>query len=127
MSQAHPTRRRWLQFSLGTMLLLVSLVAVFLAWLAWELSYIRDRQTWLSDNPTLARPDAKVDATAEISWARKILGDSIMPMIVAPDGWTDNEIAAAKKLFPESVIVQQKVDPQDASYLMSYPPAASTP
>ena len=41
MSQATPTRRRWYQFSIGTMLLLVT---VFAVWLGWELSYIRERK-----------------------------------------------------------------------------------
>jgi hypothetical protein len=49
MAVARPTRRIF-QFSITSMLLVTTLVAI---WLAWELSYIRERQTWLSNNAAL--------------------------------------------------------------------------
>ena len=39
--RSHPSHRRWFQFGTGTMLLLVT---IFALWLGWELSYIRERQ-----------------------------------------------------------------------------------
>jgi hypothetical protein len=45
MFQAAPTRRRWLQFGLRTMFVVVT---VFAVWLGWELKFIRERQAFLS-------------------------------------------------------------------------------
>src|SRR5689334_18850328 len=41
MSQVPPIRRRWFQFGIGTMLLLVTL---FCIWLAWQVRIVRERQ-----------------------------------------------------------------------------------
>ncbi|MBI2825910.1 MAG: hypothetical protein HYX69_14590 [Planctomycetia bacterium] len=43
-AQSKP-RRRWFQFGLGTMFLLVTLFAL---WLAWELNFIHQRQAFLA-------------------------------------------------------------------------------
>ena len=48
-------RRRWFQFGLRTLFVLTTLVAL---WLAWELSFIRERQAWLRENPALVDQDA---------------------------------------------------------------------
>jgi hypothetical protein len=50
-------RRRWFQFRLRTLFVLTTLVAL---WLAWELSFIRERQAWLRENPALV-PDNPLD------------------------------------------------------------------
>jgi hypothetical protein len=45
MSDATPTtRRRWYQFSLRTMLLLMAIVAVSFSWIGYNLNLIRQRQ-----------------------------------------------------------------------------------
>ena len=68
MSQAPPTRRRWFQFGLGTMLLLVT---VFAVWLGWELSYIREHGLTLRAVPTeggLAYSCPKHQLKVSTSW-----------------------------------------------------------
>ena len=45
MRQALPTRRRWFQFGLGTMFLVVTLFAV---WLAYEANWMRQRQAFIA-------------------------------------------------------------------------------
>ena|SRR5579863_8809687 len=49
MVEAPKTRRRWLQFSLGTMFVVVTISA---GWLGWELNIVRERRaalTWVRD------------------------------------------------------------------------------
>jgi hypothetical protein len=41
------TSRRWYQFSLRTMLILVFVVSIPLAWVGYSLNWIRQRQEWL--------------------------------------------------------------------------------
>jgi len=50
-------RRRWFQFGLRTLFVLMTVVAL---WLAWELSFIRERQAWLRENAALV-PDSTLD------------------------------------------------------------------
>jgi hypothetical protein len=47
-------RRRWFQFSITSLFVVTTLVAV---WLAWELAYIRERQAWVRDNAALVDED----------------------------------------------------------------------
>ena len=46
MASAAPTRRRWLQFGLGTMFLAVTVLAIPAAWVAYSLNWIRQRHEW---------------------------------------------------------------------------------
>ncbi len=43
---APPTRRRWLRFGLRGLFAAVTLLAVFMGWLVWELNFIRERRAW---------------------------------------------------------------------------------
>jgi hypothetical protein len=43
MNAPQPIRRRWYQFSLRTMFVAVTLVAIPLAWVGYSLSWIRQR------------------------------------------------------------------------------------
>ena len=53
MAATRPTRRLF-QFSITSLLAVTTLVAI---WLAWELSYIRERQEWLRGHPLLVDAD----------------------------------------------------------------------
>ena len=82
-------RRRWFQFGLRTLFVLMTLVAL---WLAWELNFIRERQAWLRENPALV-PDNTLDATL-------FAGNSLAPPtpvaiveLAAVTGGTSAEIA----------------------------------
>jgi hypothetical protein len=100
-----PTRRRWYQFGLGTMLVVTAIVAV---WLAWELSYIRERQAWLRDNPAFVHRMEPGEETAlpepHISWWRGCLGDDAVQLIVCPAGWSESERDRVQTMFPEATL-----------------------
>jgi hypothetical protein len=42
-----PSRRRWYQFSLRTMFVVVTLVSILLGWVMYSLDWIRQRNEWL--------------------------------------------------------------------------------
>jgi hypothetical protein len=50
MAEEAPTRRRWFQFSLRTMLLLVT---VFGVWLGYEMNWIHSRRSFLADEAAM--------------------------------------------------------------------------
>src|SRR3954462_2715909 len=95
-------KRRWLQFSLRTMLVLVTIVCVGLGW--WvqrSKEWIRQRHEWLANHPgqsglnigpTLHQPLAP--------FSLRLFGESGMPRIYVTPG--DDRLEATR-LFPEAV------------------------
>jgi len=106
MSEA--PKRRWFRFSLRTMFVVVTLVAVFLAWLGWELSYIRERKAWLRQNDFYGLVTGVTvwkgsSGKAQIPWWRTMLGDEAVGVIQFPAHWPDEQCDHAMQLFPEMV------------------------
>ena len=65
-----PRRRRWLQFSLRTLLALTTVVAVFLGWLGWRLKIARDQAeavAAIQDTGAYASYDFEMEALNEES------------------------------------------------------------
>jgi hypothetical protein len=99
MREATPNtivRRRWFQFGLGTLFLVVTAFAV---WLGLELQFIRARQAWLRDHPRWGL-DPTHFQTSVPRW-RLWLGDSEVHWIFMPIDSSKDEIDRAHQLFPE--------------------------
>jgi hypothetical protein len=121
-------RRRWFQFSIGTMLLLVT---VFAVWLGWELKVVRDRQAmrrWIeereggklydvSGHGTILRSltlyvakeykkGPRPDDSPELPWARRLLGDEVVSTVYLPFDATPEERANVAHAFAESSIYE---------------------
>jgi hypothetical protein len=109
-----PPSRRLFRFSLRTMFVVVTVVAV---WLGWELKFVRERQAWVQANKALIRPGEPVpvgsvvgmyiDSGATQSYFpiwRRWLGDAPVPTIVFPEPWTNHD--SVKRLFPEAELFQ---------------------
>jgi hypothetical protein len=93
------TRRRF-QFSLGSMFVLMTLVAM---WLAWELSFIRQRQVWIRDHESWLVAGPRTVPEASIPWWRGLLGDEAVPSILVGVETPAEERNHVQKLFPEAV------------------------
>jgi hypothetical protein len=120
MSEASP-KRRWLQFSLATMFFVVTAFAI---WLAWELSYIRERKAFLEsvkqeleiqDRAALVAvapggwiisSNWTVRPPATIPFWRKWFGDEAVDDVRMPKKASAIDLEKAKALFPESQITQ---------------------
>jgi hypothetical protein len=98
-------RRRWFQFGIGTMLLVVT---AFAAFLGWELSYIRERHAMHKrvvdrggvivlgiDQREIAR------GTVQIPFWRRWLGDCAVGMLMLESDATPADVERAKAAFPE--------------------------
>ncbi len=90
-------RRRWFQFGIGTMLVLVT---VFALWLGCELKFIRDRKAVIAD---AAREGSAVpsDDSSGIPFWRRLLGDRAMDLLFLPYYYSDADLDNARRLFPE--------------------------
>lgn len=97
--------RRYFQFGLRSLFLVITLFAV---WLGWELKFIRDRD------------DAKARADADGGWIepaaaiggmspdiplwRRYLGDEAIYLIEMPPDAMESEWSRVRRLFPESAM-----------------------
>jgi hypothetical protein len=116
MVEAPKIRRRWLQFGLGPMLLLVT---VFAVWLAWELRFVRERQAYMQRCaerpwPCLMAPDAATSPlinhtipVPSIPIWRRWLGDEAVVYVGHPEYETPDSLRRfrldCQRLFPEAV------------------------
>ena len=113
MDDAKP-KRRWFQFSLRWLFVLVTLLAI---WLGWQVSIVRERNhlrttaadaagsNWNAFNR--AWNDHIVSSGIRgynISWVRRLLGDESTRMICLPPTMTSEQVAEFKRSFPEAFI-----------------------
>jgi hypothetical protein len=104
-----PKLPRWLipRFSLRTLFVVVTLVSVPMAWVAYHLNWIRQRQEFLEQDGVRKYPHVKV--TRSFPWGLRLLGEEPQFLLGAgPD-----QIDRAKELFPESIL--NLVYPQDVT------------
>jgi hypothetical protein len=111
--QASSTRRRWYQFGLGTMFLLVTLFAV---WLGWELHVVRRRAVarkqilacgghiiWSGGVRGTLQP-VREGTRSRLMLARlKLLGEDPVDYLLLPTRATEAEMALAD-YFPEAKV-----------------------
>ncbi len=92
--------RRRFQFSLRTLFVLITLVAL---WIGWSLNWIRQRQAFLPpDDLDQTRPFASsTEKTVTAPGLLWIFGEEGVATIFVPERQTD-DFAEAKRLFPEA-------------------------
>jgi hypothetical protein len=108
-----PTRRRWFQFSLGTLFVVVT---VFALWLGWQAKIVRDRKNFLMMlNDYEAAQIENLPPGSPVSIAinypsfeeptlpfwRHWMGDKARGVILLPVNATDEHLRMARELFPE--------------------------
>jgi hypothetical protein len=104
MTSASP--RRWLRFSLRTMFVLVTAVAL---WLGWELNIVRQRRAALDElgnnQAVHVFTDIQLDTSegrVGVPKLRMLLGDQPVALIRFDAGQPESELSRVKELFPES-------------------------
>jgi len=99
--------RRTLSFSLRTMMVLVGLLCV---WLAWERSAVVQRRAFLSSIPDgtmvfAASSHPKALPGIEVPVVRRLFGDRAIQIIALPDAKDAPLSREARRLFPEAKIL----------------------
>ena len=96
------TRRRWLRFSLRTMLAAFTACALLAwggVWLADNARFVRQRQEALATFSYRA-----ADTQSAIPWIRRAMGDKALESILLGTWAAEEEFESAKQLFPEATV-----------------------
>jgi hypothetical protein len=129
MPTTSPTRRRWFQFGLGTMFVVVTITGVFFWWLGLEWKYVRDRHAYdvqasgenarggypgyalpadLSLSPGSEDPMSESDRLHRwpptVPYWRRWLGDEPRGLVMVPSAWSREEAESVAALFPEGFV-----------------------
>src|SRR5262245_38737730 len=111
------SKRRWLQFRLRTLLIVVTLTAAGLAWIAPELRIARERLSM--QGPTLDGPRTVSNSVVvyeirasvpawrreeRVSWPRRLLGDRPVYEVWLGYDTKPSDVASYKAAFPEAEI-----------------------
>jgi hypothetical protein len=118
------SKRRWLQFSLRTLLIGVTLVAIPCGYVGWQAKIVRERATvfdWLRERAPLESVPkvtpgyyAGQDANGrwsvgfydvDLPWLRGLLGDHWISEIVHPTDAPASDIQRVKAAFPEASVI----------------------
>jgi hypothetical protein len=105
MIEDPPTRRRWLRFSLRTLLVLVTLLCLYLG---WAMNWIRQRQAFLRDSVP-DDPIVKVLATVSglkeqaAPWSLRLLNENGIPWLYFESA-EQQKLIEVSQLFPEAKV-----------------------
>ena len=106
MTETKP-KRRWFQFSLRTLFVLIALLSIPIAWAASiQLNWIRQRNEFKNEfdindmDFSGFRPNA-----AQCPWSLKLFGETDQKYVLVPIKY----VAEARRLFPEAVILATSV------------------
>ena len=122
-------KRRWLRFSLGTMLVVVTVCACVVGWLVHSIRWIRLRHEWMDAPPTVY---LHINKTRRAPWPLVPFGErgwEIISMRFCP--WTlpepvlteeeKAEYRRVKELFPEAIISTSPLDSRRPRLLRKFP------
>jgi hypothetical protein len=113
-SKADPPnhRRRWFQFSLRTLMIGVTMLAIPLGYVSWQAKIVSERKAALerilADRRFFVRPTSDIcddgSLNKSIPRLRWMMGDTWIDSVRASPKTTDDEIERLKMAFPEARI-----------------------
>jgi hypothetical protein len=109
--EAEPKRkRRWFQFSLRTLLVGVTLLAIPCAYVGWQAKIVRERRA-LRENRQFYEPFIPAEGSkgsGSLSWIRRLLGDFESEGMIADDSITDADLERCRAAFPEANVQRDR-------------------
>ena len=116
-------KRRWVQFSLRTLLIGVALLAVPLGYVGWRAKIVRHRSWVLSHFGNRKWPAVIPvelwESQESLPWIRRVLGDRAHSRLEVDRTVPESDFIAIKDAYPEASVVRS-----DLSGWTEYPPAA---
>ena len=92
------------QFSLRTLLIVVTLLAVPCAYVGWQAKIVRDREAALAASLPVRTATGMREPPTDIPWMRRLLGDKQYAEFVLQDYATDESVAMLRLAFPEATV-----------------------
>ena len=104
------------QFSLRTLLIVVTLLAIPCGYVGWQAKIVRDRKTIFmrlqrihelasGQDSDLFFFFAHYHAQAEVPWVRCLFGDEGVNVLLLPESTQTSEVEEIKRAFPEADVV----------------------
>ncbi len=124
MCQVAAHTRRWFQFSLGTMFIAITSVAILLFWLERTWVFVHERKVALeqlhADNRATILPEAlSQHKPGRVSRLRECLGDEAVAQIWLPETSTVDDLARTRRQFPEAEVVVLEI-PKGPDVIIGY-------
>jgi hypothetical protein len=91
-------KRRWYQFSLRTMFVLVFIVSIPMAWVGYSMNWIRERREWTNRHPFLV--GGMFPPRTEGPYGLWLFGEQAVDSV----GCKPSEENEVRRLFPEARI-----------------------
>jgi hypothetical protein len=114
--EAEPVKRRSCKFSLRTLIIAVTLLAVPLGYVGWQAKIERERlamRDWIRSNggyfPTSTSSEGFYGSELSRwsgSWIRGRLGDFDAVYVVVPNGTSDEKLCQVKAVFPDAEVTR---------------------
>jgi len=96
--------RRWLRFSLRTMLVVVTLICAIVGWAEHKRRWIAARHQFYWGTSEIPRNALIFGGVTDAPWALRIFGEPGFSTILVPAQANDAEVARVKELFPEAFV-----------------------
>ena len=107
-----PTTRRRFQFSLGTLLVAVTVVALIAAWIGWQVTLVGQRRELarqIQDGGGSVYTAADLAQSGQLPGIRPWLGDEPVGTIyLPPPGFSADDFARVCAAFPEAHLFPSK-------------------
>jgi hypothetical protein len=103
------SKRRWFQFSLRTLMIVVTVLAVPLGYFGWQAKIVRERRellNWITQTGGKAYPlvSEQVGRYGEVPLLRRLLGDRTIGAIKLPHSVAPEERQSIQRAIPEAEI-----------------------
>jgi hypothetical protein len=102
---ASALKRRWFQFSLRTLFVVLTVVSAGAIWLGQEIQWLRERQAWRNDDHANTVRGWYGGSLRKVPWLSQQLGEG--PMLwweLLDSAWTEEDRVALQRLFPEAEV-----------------------
>lgn len=110
-------RRRWFQFSLATLFVGVTVVAISMAWVAYQLNWIRERRAALTKAEYITQCFGESRQPRPM-WRLTFLGEKPIAHIITGNDLPAEEFDRMTSLFPKAHVVRLPDDPSNRIYVL---------
>jgi hypothetical protein len=95
-------RRRWLSFRLRTLLALVTVCALGLGWVNWNLQQVREQRRWLAHLRSHGAMFVEVPSQ-NLPWRLRMFGGHQLGHVtLCKERFLESDLARIKRVFPEA-------------------------
>ena len=100
-----------LQFSLRTLLIFVTVLAVPCWWVGDQYRFVKTRERYIAEHPNAMGHFLEPNESApEIPWVRKLFGDQSQSHVIVWEPVSDEAMTQVQILFPESQLYRHEHD-----------------